>query len=191
MASDNNPFDDFNEDAGGGGNESPAPRPSSSRSSGGGGGDWFGRLGISGKLLFIGSIVGVISCLLPAISASVNIMGVSKSNSDMVIEKWPGILGFLGFGGCIALAFLMYKPGGQSLPGLGWLPLAITGAVTLFALINLIAKMGDVSDAKALMGGGFGGAVNVSVGIGSYVFLLSAGAALAGGIMKAKEDKVF
>jgi hypothetical protein len=154
-------------------------------------------LGLSGKLLAIGGLVGVIVVFLPLLTVSVqmptfggktgvNLPAVSSSQSVMVVRDWRGILCLVGYLGAIALAYALYPPNGLGQKALGWAGVGVGAFISLLALWLLIL---------ALSGGGspmgFGNLVQVSVGIGAILNLLAGATVAVGGFLKAREEKLF
>ena len=162
---------------------------------------WLARLGLSGKLLAIGGLVGVIAVFLPLLSMSfqmqtpggtnlfggkgaVQLPAVSSSQSVMVIQDWKGVLCLLGYLASLALAFVLYPPNGLAQKALGWAGVGVGGFITLLALWLLMQALNGSSGM-----GGFG--FQVSVGIGAILNLLAGAAVAAGGFLKAREEKLF
>jgi hypothetical protein len=164
---------------------------------------WLARLGLSGKILAIGGLVGVIAVFLPLLSMSfqmqtpggtnlfggkgavnVNLPAVSSSQSVMVIQDWKGVLCLLGYLASLALAFVLYPPNGLAQKALGWAGVGVGGFITLLALWLLMQALNGSSGM-----GGFG--FQVSVGIGAILNLLAGAAVAAGGFLKAREEKLF
>jgi hypothetical protein len=163
---------------------------------------WLARLGLSGKILAIGGLVGLIAVFLPLLSMSiqmqipggthlaggkgaVNLPGVSSSQSVMVIQDWRGVLCMVGYVAAIALAFVLYPPNGLGQKALGWAGVGVGGVIALLALWLLILALNGSS---ALTG--FGSSFQVSVGIGAILNLLAGAAVAAGGFLKAREEKL-
>lgn len=163
---------------------------------------WLARLGLSGKLLAAGALVGVLAVFLPLLSMSmelqvpggntllkgkgVSLPAASASQSVMVIRDWRGAVCLAGYLGALALAWVLYQPNGLSQKALGW---AGAGVGALLALLSLwllvIALYGSTSMA------GFGASFKISVGFGAILNLLAAAAVAAGGVLKAREEKLF
>jgi uncharacterized membrane protein len=158
---------------------------------------WFARLGLSGKLLAIGGLVGFIAVFFPLISMSVqmpnvpaskntiSITGISTSQSIMVVRDFRGVLCLLGYVGVIALSYVLYRPNGLANKQVYWAGLGVGGFIALLALWLFVAAL----NGSGMMGFGFG--FQVSVGIGAIVNVLAAGAVAAGGFLKAREEKLF
>lgn len=164
---------------------------------------WLARLGLSGKILAVGGLVGVIAVFLPLVSmtiqlqtpggnnlfggkGAVNLPGVSTSHSVLVIGDFRGVLCLLGYLASLALSFVLYPPNGLSQKALAWAGVGVGGFIALLALWLLGAAFNG-SSALA----GFGGSFQVSVGMGAILNLLAAAAVAAGGVLKAREEKLF
>jgi hypothetical protein len=165
---------------------------------------WLARLGLSGKLLAIGGLVGLIAVFLPLLSVSmqmnttdlskafggkgVNVPAInipSVSRSVMVIGDWRGTLCFLGYLGVGALAFLLYPANGLRQKGLAWAGVGVGAFLALFALwLVILALNGSAGMAS------FGGSLQISMGIGAILNFLAAAAVAAGGFLKAREEKL-
>jgi hypothetical protein len=156
---------------------------------------WLARWGISGKLLVIGGLVGVIAVFLPLVTistqlggnmfggkAAVNVPTVSSSHSVLVIGDFRGILCLLGYVAAAALAFVLYPPSGLGQKPLAWAGVGVGGFITLLALWLLFGT---------LSGSGSLGFASISVGLGAIINLLAAGAVTAGGVLKAREEQLF
>src|SRR5438105_1001673 len=105
---------------------------------------WFARLGLSGKLLAIGGLCGIIVAFLPVVSVSVqmpggaavnpfgmqgnpagiNVSGMSLSKTVIVAENWRGMLCLACYVASLVLALVLYPPGGLSQKSLVWGALA-------------------------------------------------------------------
>jgi len=159
---------------------SPGTAPSSA-------GEWFARLGISGKVLLIAAAFGVLSCFLPLMTMSIQTFGQQISKSALVINDWRGVVALLGYAGVIGLTFLLYPAGRAPEKGLAWAALGVGGFVALMTLWLLILAL----NSGASFGfGGFGGA-KVSAGIGAFLNVLAGLAVAGGGVLKAREEKLF
>jgi hypothetical protein len=163
---------------------------------------WLARLGLSGKILAIGGLVGVIAVFLPLFTMSiqlqtpgganlfggkgaVNLPAVGASQSVLVIGDFRGILCLLGYLATLAGTFILYPPNGLSQKNLSWAGAGVGGFLALLALWLLVTAF---NGSAALAG--FGG-FQVSVGIGAILNLLAAAAVTAGGVLKAREEKLF
>jgi len=161
---------------------------------------WLARLGLSGKVLIIGGIVGVIAVFLPLLSMSmqmpglgsaagknaVKVTGLSTSHSVMVVRDWRGTVCLVGYFAALALAFVLYPPNGLGQKALGWVGAAVGGVIALLALWLLILAFNGSAGMS-----GFGASLKISVGMGAILNLLAAGTVAAGGILKAREEKLF
>jgi hypothetical protein len=160
---------------------------------------WLARLGLSGKLLGIGGLVGLIAVFLPLVTMSfqmpasggasmfggkggVNLPAVSTSQSVMVIRDFRGILCLLGYVAALALAYVLYAPTGLNPKTFGWAGVGVGAVVALLALWLLLG---------ALSGSGSLGGFQISVGFGAILNVLAAAAVAAGGALKAHEEKLF
>jgi hypothetical protein len=163
---------------------------------------WLARLGLSGKILAIGGLVGIVAVFLPLLSMSmqmpdfgganpfggkggVKLPAVSTSRSIMVISDGRGVLCLVGYLATLALAFVLYPANGLRMRNLGWAGLGVGGFLALMALWLLAAAF---NGSGALSGFG---SFQVSVGIGAILNLLAAAAVIAGGFLKAREEKLF
>jgi hypothetical protein len=159
-------------------------------------------VGLSGKLLAIGGLVGVIAVFLPLLSMSVqlptpggahvlggkggvNVPAVGMNKSVMVVQDWRGVICLVGYLAALALTYVLYPPNGLGQKSLGW---AGAGVGALIALLALWLLVGALSGSSSLSG--FGGSLQVSVGIGAILNLLAAAAVAAGGFLKAREEKL-
>ena len=163
---------------------------------------WLGRLGVSGKLLAIGGLVGVIAVFLPLLSMSVqmtglgaanviggkaglNLAAVSSSQSVMVVRDWRGLLCLVGYLAAVGLAFVLYPPNGLGQKVLGWAGLGVGAFNALLALWLLVFAL---SGSAGIMG--VGASLRITVGIGAILNLLAAAAVAAGGFLKAREERL-
>jgi hypothetical protein len=159
---------------------------------------WLARLGLSGKLLAIGGLVGLIAVFLPLVSMSfqmpaggasvfgskggVNLPAISTSQTVRVVQDFRGILCLLGYVAALALAYVLYAPTtGLNPKTFGWAGVGVGAVVTLLALWLLLGALG---------GSGSLGGFQISVGIGAFLNLLAAAAVAAGGALKAHEEKL-
>jgi hypothetical protein len=161
------------------------------------------RLGLSGKLLALGGLVGVIAVFLPLLSmsiqmqvpgganpfagkAAVNLPAVSSSQSVLVIGDWRGVLCMLGYLAALALSYVLYPTDGLGQKALGWAGVGVGGLIALLALWLLGVAFNGSSGMT-----GFGGTFQISVGFGAILNLLAGAAVAAGGVLKAREEKLF
>jgi hypothetical protein len=152
---------------------------------------WLTRLGLSGKILAVGGLVGVIAVFLPLVSMSfqmptvgakgVNLPGISSSQTVLVVRDFRGILCLVGYVAALALSFVLYPANGLGQKALGWAGAGVGAFISLLALWLLL---GALSGSGSLMG------FQVSVGIGAFVNLLAGAAVAAGGFLKAREEKL-
>lgn len=156
---------------------------------------WLGRLGLSGKLLAIGGLVGVVAVFLPLISmsfqmqapvvavgkAAVSVPAISTSQSVMVLRDFRGMLCLLGYVAAAALAYVLYPPNGLGNKNLGWAGLGVGAFITLLAFWLLF---GAYNGTGGLMG------FQVSVGSGAVINLLAGATVAVGGFLKAREEKL-
>jgi hypothetical protein len=163
---------------------------------------WLARLGLSGKILAIGGLVGVIAVFLPLLSMSmsmqmpgggslfggkggVNLPAVSSSQSVMVIENWRGVLCLVGYLAALALAVVLYPPNGLGQKNLAWAGAGVGALIALLSLWLLFAALGGSAGMT-----GFGSSFQISVGIGAILNLLAGAAVAAGGFLKAREEQL-
>jgi hypothetical protein len=163
---------------------------------------WLARLGLSGKLLAIGGLVGVIAVFLPLLSMSmqmptlggtnvfggkgaVNLPAVSSSQSVMVIRDWRGVLCLVGYLAALVLAYVLYPPHGLGQKALGWAGVGVGAFIALLALWLLVFALNGSAGIA-----GFGGSFQISVGIGAILNLLAGGTVAAGGFLKAREERL-
>ena len=162
--------------------------------------EWAGRSGLSGKLLAIGSVVGLIAVFLPLMSMSMQMpsfvggktfggkggidLAASSSQSVMVVRDIRGTLCLVGYLAALALAFVLYPPNGLTNKALGWAGVGVGGFVTIMALWLLVNAFGGSGNL------GFVG-FQVTVGIGAILNLLAGVVTAVGGLIKAREEKLF
>lgn len=162
---------------------------------------WLERLSLSGKILAIGAVVGVIAVFLPLLSMSTQmptvggtqgfggkggarLPAVVSSQSVMVLRDWRGVLCLVGYLAAAALAYVLYPPNGLAQKALGWAGLGVGAFITLLALWLL-------ADAYSGSGSVMGfGSFQISIGIGAILNLLAGAAVAAGGFLKAREEKL-
>src|SRR5260370_1403733 len=163
---------------------------------------WLERSGLSGKILAIGGLVGVIAVFLPLLSMSmqmptlgganvfgakgaVNLPAVSTSQSVMVVRDWRGVFCLVGYLAALALAYVLYPPNGLSQKTLGWAGLGVGAFITLLAFWLVIQAFNGSAGTMGVMGG-----FQISVGFGAILNLLAAGAGATGGFLQAREEKL-
>jgi hypothetical protein len=154
---------------------------------------WLGRLGLSGKILAIGALVGVIAVFLPLLTMSIGggKFGVGKtsvslpgvSHSVMVVTCWQGALCLVGYLAALALSVVLYMPKGLGQKSLGWAGVGVGAFITLLALWLVV---------QALNGsGGVMGLGQITIGFGAILNLLAGAAVATGGVLKAREERLF
>ncbi len=172
---------------------------------------WLARLGLSGKLLVIGGLVGVVAVFLPLLSMSMSTQmqtpttfgnpsqfgsikgapnvpaapAVSSSQSVMVAKDWRGVLCLVGYLAALALTFVLYPPTGLGQKNLGWAGVGV-GALSALLALWLLAIAIDGSSSVGFGGIGF----QISVGIGAILNLLAGATVATGGFLKAREEKL-
>jgi hypothetical protein len=162
--------------------------------------EWLARLGLSGKLLAGGGLVGLIAVFLPLLSVSIQmpteasvlagksgaaLPTVGMSQSFLVIRDWRGDLCLVGYLAALGLTYLLYAPSAPRQKFLGWAGAGVGGVVALLALWLLASAFSGSSSMS-----GFGASFRVSVGLGAILNLLAAAAVAAGGFLKAREEKL-
>jgi hypothetical protein len=175
---------------------SPAPAPTPS---------WFARLGLSGKLLAIGGLAGIIIAFLPLASVSVQMQGpggvdplglpgtglgtnqmmMSADKTLMVVENWRGTVGLFCYLAALVLAFVLYPPMGlvQKNRCLAALGAGVLVGVLAIWLLLLALNSGNTN----LMGMG---SIKATVGIGAFLNVVAGAAVAIGGFLKAREEKL-
>ena len=161
---------------------------------------WLARLGLSGKLLAIGGIVGVIAVFLPLLSMSmqlpttvgtklvggkgaVNLPAVSQS--VMVVQDFRGVLCLVGYLAALVLVFVLYPANGLGQKALGWAGAGVGAVNSLLALWLLVLALNGSAGMA-----GFGGSFQITVGIGAILNLLAGATVAAAGFLKAREEKL-
>jgi hypothetical protein len=158
-------------------------------------------LGLSGKILAIGGLLGVIAVFLPLLSMSmqmptlganvfgakgaVNLPAVSSSQSVMVVRDWRGVLCLVGYIAALALVYVLYPPNGLGQKALGWAGVGVGAFIVLLALWLLILALNGSTGVT-----GFGGNFQITVGIGAILNVLAGAGVTAGGFLKAREEKL-
>jgi hypothetical protein len=171
----------------------PAPQPTPLQA-------WLARLGLSGKLLAVGGLVGVIAVFLPLLSmsmempsganafggkGSVNFAAAGLNKSVLVVENWRGVICLVGYLAALALTYVLYLPNGLSQKALGWAGAGVGALIALLAVWLLALAFSGSSSMS-----GFGASLRVSVGVGAILNLLAAAAVAVGGFVKAREEKL-
>jgi hypothetical protein len=147
-------------------------------------GPWFARLGVSGKILAIGAVLGFLTCFLPLISVSVDVGVARASHSALVVQDWRGVICLLGYGGAAALVFFLYAPNGLVQKNLAWAAVGVGALLSLLALWLLILAISGSGSLAVI------GRLHVSPGIGAFFNVLTSAAVAAGGFLKAREEKL-
>jgi hypothetical protein len=164
---------------------------------------WLERSGLSGKLLAVGGLVGVIAVFLPLLTMSMqmpaldgitafggktglNVAAVSTSQSVMVVRDWRGVLCLVGYLAAVGLAFVLYPPNGLGQKNLGWAGLGVGAFIALLALWLLVAALNGSAGMT-----GFAASFRITVGVGAILNLLAAAAVAGGGFLKAREERLF
>jgi hypothetical protein len=149
-------------------------------------------------------VVGVIAAFLPFASVSVQMQGpggadpfgmfggrgggqpaMSVNKTAMVIENWRGAVGLVGYVAAVVLAFVLYPRQGLTRKALSWAAVAAGLLVAVLAVWLLVLAL-DTGSAD-LMGMG---SVKSSVGFGAFINVVAAVAVAAGGLLKAREEKL-
>jgi len=166
---------------------------------------WFAQLGLSGKLLIIGGVAGTIAAFLPLISVSiamqapggtdpfgmlggkggVNFGGVTVSKTAMVVEDWRGKIGLAGYLATLVLVFVLYPPNRLQQKALGWAPVGV-GLLVGVLSIWLLALALDTGSAD-ILGMGF---IKPKTGAGAFLNVVAGVVVAAGGLLKAREEKL-
>jgi hypothetical protein len=160
---------------------------------------WLARLGLSGKLLAIGGLVGVVAVFLPLLSTSMelpsqNVLGgkaglsipeVGVHQRVLVAQNWRGVICLVGYLAALALTYVLYLPHGLPQKSLGWAGAGVGGVLALLALWLLAVALSGSSSLS-----GFGATLRVSVGMGAILNLLAAATVATGGFLKAREEQL-
>jgi hypothetical protein len=159
---------------------------------------------MSGKLLVLGGVVGLIAAFLPLASVSVQVQGpggadlfgmlggrgpggqpaLGSKKTAMVVEDWRGAVGLVGYLAALFLAFVLYPPQGLAQKGLSWAAVGVGLLLAVLAVWLLVLAL-DTGSAN-LMGMG---SVKASAGVGAFINVLAAVAVAVGGFLKAREEK--
>jgi hypothetical protein len=151
------------------------------------------RLGLSGMLLAIGGIAGIIVAFLPLATASVavenpmfNPLGaVAVGQTVKVVDNWRGVLCLIGYVAAVILAFVLYPPTGLRAKPLSWAAVGV-GLLTAVLAIWLLALALDSSGGAGMMGI----SVSTRAGVGAFLNVVTAAAVTAGGLLKAREERL-
>jgi hypothetical protein len=175
--------------------QTPSPLPASAP-------PWFARLGLSGMLLTIGGLAGVIVAFLPLASVAVEVggaggnpfgmlgggqvqlPGMTVNKTVMVVEDWRGKVGLAGYLAALLLAFMLYPPHGLRQKPLAWAGVSV-GLLSVALAIWLLVLAFDSGGASPM-----GITVRAAVGVGAYLNVLAGAAVAAGGFLKAREEKL-
>ena len=145
------------------------------------------KLTLSDKIIGGAAVVGLISMVLPALSITINFLGVTKSESAMVLKFWQGDLGLICLLGAAACSFLLLKQP-LTAPANKNLLYAVLGQCGLAPLLGLWMLLGS---ANAGSGSGMESEfMKISVGFGTYLFLIAGLAAGFAGFLKARDAKL-
>jgi hypothetical protein len=164
---------------------------------------WFARLGISGKLMAIGAVAGIIVAFLPLASVSIELQGpgganvfgipgfqgganqpfMRTNNTVMVVDNWRGKIGLVGYLAALVLAFALYPPNGLRQKELCWAAVGV-GLLSVVLAIWLLILALDTGGAN-LMGMGM---VKTTVGIGALLNVVAGAVVAAGGFLKARQE---
>jgi hypothetical protein len=139
---------------------------------------------VSGKILGIGAVLGLLTCFFPFVSVSMDVGTLRASHSAMVVQDWRGVICLLGYGAAVGLVFFLYPPNGLVQKGLAWAAVGVGGLVTLLALWLLIVAFSGSANLA-----GFA-SLKVSPGMGAFLNVLTGAAVAAGGFLKAREEKL-
>jgi hypothetical protein len=143
------------------------------------------RLGLSGKLMAIGGLVGILATFLPLVSVSVEVGMVSVSQKVAVAENWRGKVCLAGYVAALVLVFVLYPPNGLAQKALAWAGFVVGLVIAVLAVWLLVLAMD--SGGTSMMGMG---SARASAGIGAFLNVLTAAAVAAGGFLKAREEKL-
>jgi hypothetical protein len=165
----------------------------------------FARLGLSGKLLLIGGLAGIIVAFLPLVSVSLQMQipgggdpfgmlgglggggqpAMSVTKTVMVFEDWRGKVGLVGYLVALIFAFVLYPPNGLRHKALSW---AAVGAGLLAAglAIWLLVLALDTGRADLF----WIGSVKATPGIGAFLNVMTGLMVVAGGFLKVREEKL-
>jgi hypothetical protein len=135
------------------------------------------KLTLADKVIGCAAAVGIISTFLPAVSVSVEILGMKQSNSASVIADWRGKLGLLCFLAAGTILFLLIQKGAAAPKNLLYGLLGACGVAPLLGILLLIGASSTMSnvpaEAREMVKGG--------VAFGAYLFLLCGLGMAAGG----------
>jgi hypothetical protein len=148
---------------------------------------WFARLGLSGRILGIAALLGIIAAFLPAMTIDAPALkGLSKATpslgSAMVVDDWRGKISLLGFAGALVLVFVLYPAGGLAQKSLCWVGVGLGALVALLGLWLLVTVLNGPD--LAFLG------VKFSPGIGLFVSLFAGIGVAVGAFFKVREEKL-
>jgi hypothetical protein len=165
----------------------------------------FARLGLSGNLLLIGGLAGIVVAFLPLVSVSLQMQGpggadlfgmlggrggggqpaVSVTKTTMVLEDWRGKVGLVGYLVALIFAFVLYPPNGLGQKALSWVAV---GAGLLAAVLAIWLLVLALDTGRADL---FGmGSVKATTGFGAFLNVVTGLMVVAGGFLKAREEKL-
>ncbi len=174
---------------------------------------WFARLGLSGKLLLIGGLIGIIVSFLPLVSVSIEMrepgvedlfrmlgglnngggqLAMNVNETVTIVKHWRGKVGLACYLAALLLPFVLYPPNGLVLKALSW---AVVGASLLAIILAvwLLVLARDATGSTLITEGAARvpmANVKVTTGVGAYLNILAALVVLAGGFLKAREEKL-
>jgi hypothetical protein len=156
---------------------------------------WSG-LTLGSKVLLVGGSVGVVLTFLPIFTASSTVMGISSSGSAAAFDGWQGKLGLLGFLGSAFFGwYLCRSPKPSNFKNLLYAALgcaALAGLMSLWVFWD-VSRVPSVQAELKELAKEVGKAVKASSGVTlvAYLYLAAGLAVLAGGALRAKEEKLF
>jgi hypothetical protein len=159
---------------------------------------WLQSIGLGGKLLLGGAVLGILSVFLTAMSVSSStsvgpLSGAVASVSALVWDFWQGKIELLAFIACGMLTYLVYQPTPHkqqrnlTFATLGSAGLAVILALWLFINVATSGNRSSVDAGPFKMEVG----VHVSIGFGCILGVVAAGLAAAGAYFKAKDERLF
>jgi hypothetical protein len=153
------------------------------------------RLGLSGLLLAVGGIVGIIATFLPLGTKTVSarawgpfpFYGVNSAETTRVASHYCGGICLLGYIAAVVLAYIFYASPGLRQKSLGWVAAGVGVLVAVMAVwLLVVAEL----DARGSFGVTEVATTSVSLGVGAYLNLATAAAVAAGGIIRAHQDRL-
>lgn len=165
----------------------------------------FARLGISGKLLLIGGLAGIIVAFLPLVSVSLQMQipgggdpfgmlgglggggqpTVSVAKTVMVFEDWRGKVGLVGYLAAVVLTFVLYPPSVLGKKALSWAAVCAGLLAAMLAIWLLVLAL-DTGRADLF----WMGSVKATPGVGAFLNVVTGLMVVAGGFLKAREEKL-